>query len=88
MKAFQVIAVSALLLASANAQPAPSPPQSVPVSCIYNNRTFTLGSIICVGEKRGIQCRQDEATKIAIWFTDTNNNAPMNDGCKGPTPIN
>ena len=82
-----VIALAILCPAITHAQqfptPAPAPGQWAP--CTYNSETFSAGAIVCIGDKRGIQCKQDDPTKPGTWFTDSNNNAPMNDGCKWPT---
>src|SRR5262245_3562683 len=63
--------------------------------CMYNGRLFSVGAILCAGERRGFKCIAGEATgsgptiaPVARWTTDANNNAPENDGCKSPTPLN
>ena len=64
--------------------------------CMYNGRLFSVGAILCAGEKRGFKCIAGEATgptgptiaPVARWTTDASSNAPENDGCKTPTPLN
>jgi hypothetical protein len=56
--------------------------------CVFNGKLFSVGAILCAGERRGFQCKAHDDKNRASWFTQTNNSDPMNDGCKGPMPLN
>jgi hypothetical protein len=63
--------------------------------CMFNGRLFSVGAILCAGERRGFKCIAGETAgtgpaiaPLARLSTDANNNAPENDGCKTPTPLN
>jgi hypothetical protein len=69
--------------------PPPPPPQLAQTFCVYNNKVFSLGSVICIGPNRGFTCNPKDANHPEnYWVTDPNANNPMNDGCKGQVPSN
>jgi hypothetical protein len=56
--------------------------------CLFDDKLFSIGAILCTGEGRGFQCiAADRDVDRAHWSTSAANNQPPNDGCKVPTPI-
>ena len=93
MRSILMLVISVFFLCAAPTADAQPTPQQAPSQalrsayCIFNNKYFSPGAILCVGERRGLKCVAGDEKEAAKWTTDSNNNAPENDGCKGPAPL-
>ena len=56
--------------------------------CLFDDKLFSIGAILCAGEGLGFQCiAADRDIGRAHWSTPPASNQPPNDGCKVPTPL-
>ena len=60
--------------------PDPAKIDSMSKHCVYNSAFYSQGSIICIGERRALQCN------IGSWNTNPDPNNFMNAACKDQAP--